>query len=158
MRRAQRDAAVHAARPAELLQIDARHQAAQAVADEIDASAADALAQEAAQADRGLLDACRAAVLVGDDLLVSAGAQIAGQGQKRTAVGEISVHQHDGALLRPPLRSPRRPPQAERVEQRSTRERENLATDDPRRALVGDGEVLRGQDVAIRQSSTAVSR
>src|SRR5207244_11257993 len=142
VRRAEGDAAIHAARAAQLLQGHARHQAAQAVADEVDASAAHALAQEIPQADRRLLDAGRAAVLVGEDLLVTACAQIRGKRQERATVRQVAVHQHHGALLRAAWSAFRRAPQPERIEQGSSRQREDLAADDLYRGLLSDRAIL----------------
>ena len=164
-RRAATRAESHAPRAAQLLQIDAGHEAAQAVADEVDASAAHALAQEIPQADRRLLDAGRAAVLVGEDLLVTACAQIRGKRQERAAVRQVAVHQHHGALLRAAWSAFRRAPQPERIEQGSSGQREDLAPDDLYRGLLSDREILErrargaGFRVVLRHShSTDVRR
>src|SRR5207248_4353080 len=114
----------------------------QAVADEVDAAAAHPLAQEVAQADARLLDPGRAAVFVGEGLLVPAGPEIRGQGQERAAVGQVSGDEHDRALLRAARSASLRAAETERVEQGGSRQRKQLAPDNPRRGLLRDGKVL----------------
>src|SRR5207237_10600564 len=107
------------------------------------------------------------AVFVGEDLLVPAGPEIRGQGQERAAVGQVSGDEHDRALLRAARSASLRAAETERVEQGGSRQRKQLAPDDPRRGLLRDGKVLercpggpgiQGRASHSRSGSTAVSR
>jgi hypothetical protein len=84
----------------ELLQVDAGHQAAQAVADQVDATPANVPPQMVAQGDRAALHALARPVVEGQDLAKPAPTQVPGEGQQGGSIRKIAVNQYDRSLFR----------------------------------------------------------
>src|SRR5437763_4490503 len=130
--RAEQDAAIDAARAAEKLEPGARDQTTQAVTDQIDAAAANALPQRDAQLDGCALDPLRRGVAEREQRADAEHLQEKGQRVERRAIPQIAVDEDDGALVRPSRRPLLAGVDPEGIEQRRRGESEQLPADEPR--------------------------
>src|SRR6185312_1654118 len=87
------------ARAAEVLQIGARYQAAEAMANQVNAAAADVAAQKLFQAERPRDQTVASGIVVRQDLIEAVRLQVAFDRQERRGVREQAVHEHDRPLL-----------------------------------------------------------
>ena len=96
----QRDAVIDAPVPPELLKVDARHKAAETVADQVDPTPSHTPPQVVSKADRTSFDALTRRIVEGEYLANPAPAEVAGKREQGRSIREIAVNQYDRSLRR----------------------------------------------------------
>ena len=91
---------IHATSTAELLDVDARHQTPQAVADQVDPTATYVTTQVVSQCYGSPFDSFARAVVEGQNLAKAAPAKVGGHWEKSGSIGKVAVNQNDSALHR----------------------------------------------------------